>query len=77
MQDIVGTAVNFEEGPQFQQLADAAMMNRYLKVPRVIMTTGVALVMAKTCGIDMNKDEDAHKKIFVSLFALSFLEMDV
>ena len=77
MQEVMKATVNMDEGPQFQQLADAAMINRYLKVPRVFMTTGVALVLAKTCGMDMEEDEDGHKKIFLSLFALTLLEMDI
>jgi hypothetical protein len=77
MQATMGSVINVEDSVQLQQLADASMMNRYLKVPRVFMTTGVSLVMAKTFGMDLDKDEDGHKKIFLSLFALTLLEMDV
>lgn len=70
-------AVTLEDGPQFQLLADTAMVNRLLKVPRVFMTTGVALVMANKFGMDLDEDEDGHKKIFFSIFALSLLEMEI
>jgi hypothetical protein len=77
MQEVMDATVNLAEGPQFQHLADASMVNRYLKVPRVFMTTGVALVMAKTFGMDLEEDENGHKKIFMSLFALTLMEMDI
>lgn len=75
----MNTTLNLEEGvdPNFQFLADASMMNRYLKVPRVMLTTGVTLVMAKTCGMDLEEDQMGDKKIFMSLFALTLLEMDI
>ena len=77
MQESVGSVIDIESGPQLQYLADALMMNRYLKVPRVFMTTGVCLVLADKFGMDLDDDVDGHKKIFMSLFALTLLEMEV
>ena len=77
IQEAVGAVNDVESSPEVQYLADASVMNRYLKVPRVFMTTGVCLVLANTFGMDLNEDEDGHKKIFMSLFALTMLEMDV
>lgn len=73
----MNATINLDEGPQLQYLADAAMMNRYLKVPRVFLTTGVSLVMAKTFGMDLEEDSMGDKKLFMSLFALTLMEMDI
>ena len=77
MQEIIGASVKMDDGPQFQYLADASLINRYMKVPRVILTTGVSLLMSNTCGISLEQDEDGHKKIFASLFALTFVESNI
>jgi len=77
LQELVGPIIDLESVPHLQHLADAAVMNRYLRVPRIVMTTGVSLVMAKKFGIDLDVDEDGHKKICASIFALMFLEVDL
>ena len=60
---------------EFQDLADAYLINRYLKVPRVILTSGVGLVSANLFGLDNSADEGGDKKILMTVFALSFTEM--
>ena len=65
------------DGPHMQQLADAMFINRYMKVPRVLFTAGVCLALSNKFGIDMTKDADAHKKLFIVLFALSFTEFSI